>query len=78
MTRILPIVLLFGCKNTSSEKPDISCREDEEIGVSRPTISFTFDERISSDLAGIKFEQSLRYLGEDSRYKENVIDSLGL
>ena len=62
MTRILPIafiliVLLFGCKNTSSEKPDISSREDKEVGVSRPTISFTFDDGITSDLAGIKFEE---------------------
>jgi peptidoglycan/xylan/chitin deacetylase (PgdA/CDA1 family) len=62
MTRIFPIafiliVLLFGCKNTSSEKPDISSREDKEVGVSRPTISFTFDDGITSDLAGIKFEE---------------------
>lgn len=62
MTRILPIafiliVFLFGCKNTSSEKPNISSREDEEVRVSRPTISFTFDDGITSDLAGIKFEE---------------------
>ncbi|MEH6620344.1 polysaccharide deacetylase family protein [Maribacter arcticus] len=62
MTRILPIafiliILLFGCENTSSEKPVISSKEDKEVGVSKPTISFTFDDGITSDLAGIKFEE---------------------
>jgi peptidoglycan/xylan/chitin deacetylase (PgdA/CDA1 family) len=62
MARILPIVfilivLFFGCKNASSEKQETSFRVVEEVRVSSPTISFTFDDGITSDLAGFKFEE---------------------
>lgn len=62
MARILSIsfilfIFLFGCKNASSKKSEDSITKVEEVKASGPRISFTFDDGITSDLTGFKFEE---------------------
>ena len=61
MTKIIPITALllvsfFGCKEIPSEKSKGAIAETKEIQSSNKTISFTFDDGITSDLAGFAFE----------------------
>jgi len=55
MKRIQPIIfllltILFGCKNSSSHK-------SEKIIETKPVVSFTFDDGITSDIVGFRFEE---------------------
>ncbi|HDZ05434.1 hypothetical protein LCGC14_0070820 [marine sediment metagenome] len=61
MTRIITITALLlvsfiGCKESPSEKSKGAIVETEELKSSSKTISFTFDDGITSDLAGLAFE----------------------
>jgi len=51
---LLFLLIFFGCKNSTSEK-------SEKIEVvettSKPTVSFTFDDGITHDIAGFKFKE---------------------
>jgi len=51
------IVLLFACKNRSPKKPIEIENKSEELLAAKPTISFTFDDGITSELAGFEFEE---------------------
>lgn len=58
--RILSIVLLLfliGCKEKSSEKSQEILGDSEELLKGKPTISFTFDDGITNDLAGFDFKE---------------------
>lgn len=52
---LLPI--LIGCKNSTSNKSGKKSTESEKIIESRPVVSFTFDDGITSDIADFKFEE---------------------
>jgi peptidoglycan/xylan/chitin deacetylase (PgdA/CDA1 family) len=61
MKRIQPIIfllliILVGCKNSTSKTSNES-EKAEEISEPKPTVSFTFDDGNTSDLAGFKFEE---------------------
>lgn len=61
MTRIITITALLlvsfiGCKESPSEKSKGAIVETEELKSLSKTISFTFDDGITSDLAGLAFE----------------------
>lgn len=47
-------VILFPCQKASSQKPEVL--EDSVIR-NKPTLSFTFDDGITNDIAGFKFEE---------------------
>lgn len=54
---LILFTFLIGCKSITSENANSLETKVEEVKVSRPTISFTFDDGITADLVGFKFEE---------------------
>ncbi|MEX0312606.1 MAG: polysaccharide deacetylase family protein [Allomuricauda sp.] len=48
------ILIFFGCKNQASKQPRKTVKS--EVTITKPVVSFTFDDGITSDIAGFKFE----------------------
>lgn len=65
MNQIRPIflfllVIFFGCKDsksTKTEQTEKQVEKTEKIPVTKPTVSFTFDDGNTSNLAGFQFEE---------------------
>ena len=54
---IILLLTLHACKNTNSNKSEKRTDTVEEIPGSKPTVSFTFDDGNTANLAGFEFEQ---------------------
>ncbi|WP_299529190.1 polysaccharide deacetylase family protein [Ulvibacterium sp.] len=55
---ILPLLMLFlGCKDSKTDKSKKEPEKPERITVTKPTVSFTFDDGNTSDLVGFPFEE---------------------
>ena len=48
--------ILLSCKDTEKADNHISSEASKKVGLTKPTVSFTFDDGITSDLAGFEFE----------------------
>jgi peptidoglycan/xylan/chitin deacetylase (PgdA/CDA1 family) len=62
MKRISPVIILlfifiFGCKNSTSLKSEQPVERTKKSVEGKPSVSFTFDDGITSDLAGFEFEE---------------------
>lgn len=51
------MIVLFGCKDSKMAKTEKEVEEPEKITATKPTVSFTFDDGNTSDLAGFQFEE---------------------
>lgn len=51
------ITILFGCKNSTPNKSEKTFNKTEKITAFKPVVSFTFDDGITSDIAGFKFKE---------------------
>ncbi|MEP0266861.1 polysaccharide deacetylase family protein [Dokdonia sp.] len=50
-------ILFFGCQNLASDKTEKVLEKPEEVVQSKPSVSFTFDDGNTSNLAGFQFEE---------------------
>ena len=50
-------IVIFGCKNSTSEKSEKEVKKSEKVLQSKPLVSFTFDDGNTSNLAGFQFEE---------------------
>ncbi|WP_108801946.1 polysaccharide deacetylase family protein [Aquimarina sp. Aq107] len=62
MKRLQPLILLLltiflGCKNSRSDKPEKALEKPKEAIITKPIVSFTFDDGNTSDIANFKFEE---------------------
>lgn len=66
----LLLITFIGCKDSKTEKPDKKVENTEEIVVTKPRVSFTFDDGNTSDLAGFEFNEwndmILSHLGKEN------------
>ena len=51
------LVVFFGCKDSKFEKTKKPVEKPEKIVITKPTVSFTFDDGDTSNLAGFQFEK---------------------
>lgn len=51
------LIILFGCKNSSSSKSENPVGKSEKIEETKPIVSFTFDDGKTSNLADFEFEK---------------------
>lgn len=67
---LILLILLVGCKDSTYNKSEKRFEQAEEVVIAKPTISFTFDDGKTSDLAGFKFkvwnEMILSHLQEEN------------
>lgn len=55
-TFFLLLAILIGCKNSSSNKLEKTVTESVKIKETKPVVSFTFDDGITSDIVDFRFE----------------------
>lgn len=53
----LLITFFFGCKNETSHKPEKLSEKIDKVVPTKPRVSFTFDDGITSNLAGLEFRE---------------------
>lgn len=51
------LILIFGCKNSTSKKLEKILDKPEKVVQSKPSVSFTFDDGNTSNIAGFQFEE---------------------
>ena len=51
------LIIIFGCKNPTSEKSEKAVEKPEKVVQSKPLVSFTFDDGNTSNIAGFQFEE---------------------
>lgn len=54
---ILLLSIFFGCKNVTSEKREKAPEKTEKVALSKPAVSFTFDDGNTSNIADFQFEK---------------------
>jgi peptidoglycan/xylan/chitin deacetylase (PgdA/CDA1 family) len=54
---IFLLLSIFGCKNSTSNKSEKIAEKPKKITATKPIVSFTFDDGITSDLTTFKFEE---------------------
>ena len=57
VTFFLLLAILIGCKNSNSNKLEKTVTESVKIKETKPVVSFTFDDGITSDIADFRFEE---------------------